>query len=989
MGQIVFNGQKPKYCNLEAITTGNHATDVPKAGEIWLIDSTNSSKPDGKGKYDYYIVGDNSHTASQLAENKIRIDDNDVIVIDSTPTSGSDHAVSSNGVYEALGAKADKSNVYTKSETYTQAEVNAAIATGGTIDNALDSNSNNAVKNKVIKEAIDRKQDAISNVTVSVDANTGTPSGTATFSNNTLELSFSNLKGEKGDTGSPGARGIQGVTGPKGPKGDAGITGDASSLVIKQAIDVEETYVDTDVAGAETVKTLTGEGLSNEEVIARALVEFASYFEDGYRFKGLITPESSVGTQIQKAAYIGFEGTYNNLGDSTFSILSDYIGLFTYDGTNWELKTVSIVGSTYQKITDFSDWEVGYIDSNGKVLTTGDAAVARYKFIKILAGQTITVETGYSVTGIRKKDMTPISGTAVNTRNVFTYTADTTEYIYVCVCATGTWATQTPPVVTLSDVGHVYINKNHIIDFDGTEVDVTDKKSEYSVVSAKSLKKRNIVTEKDGLWLRGYVTSNKVLNNTTNGSVYKFKNDNYSYLYAYIPSLKTGNEHLNYAVSFFNDEETNENTFIDGIIYSNVSNHEVKTSIPDGCKYIYVSAGIDNGIAYRNTTVRLFRDSSFLSVKDLLENFNLNKDSTIFGGNEFITSMYSNYGKYIQLRNNIGKKKNVWNVSISNNDFRFIFFSDVHGQKDTAERIISLANLWAEEGYVDCVINSGDVIYDDPTDSYDWYKNIVENSNVDILTAPGNHDYIYNNKGSKQLCYSNVIATTVSNVESIVQPSDAVEESRLYYYKDYNNIRVICIYVRAADDTELAWLKGVLSDAITNEKHVIIVNHCPFAPAIALPAYSNAEEFLNNNPNSFYSSLSLIPNYPTTGFTNSDTPIPASYALAVKEFQDGGGQFICWLSGHCHTDTFYDVLDHETYGYQFMINTSCASSSIGSPDSMRFGSYGNADTYNYIAVDTTKKIFELIRIGNNVDMVGRSRIFFAYHYGVHRIIANY
>ena len=76
MGQIVFNGQKPKYCNLTAITTGSKKDYLIPDGEIWLIDSTNTSKTDGTGKYDYYIKGDGSKTASQLAENKIKIDDN-------------------------------------------------------------------------------------------------------------------------------------------------------------------------------------------------------------------------------------------------------------------------------------------------------------------------------------------------------------------------------------------------------------------------------------------------------------------------------------------------------------------------------------------------------------------------------------------------------------------------------------------------------------------------------------------------------------------------------------------------------------------------------------------------------------------------------------------------------------------------------------------------------------------------------------------------
>lgn len=73
MGQIVFNNQKPVYCNLAAITNGSHKNDVPTVGQIWLVDSKNLSKPDGTGKYDKYIVGDvEHHTAKWLAENDLR-----------------------------------------------------------------------------------------------------------------------------------------------------------------------------------------------------------------------------------------------------------------------------------------------------------------------------------------------------------------------------------------------------------------------------------------------------------------------------------------------------------------------------------------------------------------------------------------------------------------------------------------------------------------------------------------------------------------------------------------------------------------------------------------------------------------------------------------------------------------------------------------------------------------------------------------------------
>lgn len=73
MGQIVFNGQRPKYCNLQAIRQGGqHVNDVLALKEVWLVDTTNSNKGDyGTGRYDAYIVGDDIKTAGQLPLNYI------------------------------------------------------------------------------------------------------------------------------------------------------------------------------------------------------------------------------------------------------------------------------------------------------------------------------------------------------------------------------------------------------------------------------------------------------------------------------------------------------------------------------------------------------------------------------------------------------------------------------------------------------------------------------------------------------------------------------------------------------------------------------------------------------------------------------------------------------------------------------------------------------------------------------------------------------
>lgn len=74
MGQIVFNGQRPKYCNIQAIQEGGqHVNDAVSLNEIWLVDTSNSLKSDkGTGRYDAYIVGDGIKTAGQLAATDLK-----------------------------------------------------------------------------------------------------------------------------------------------------------------------------------------------------------------------------------------------------------------------------------------------------------------------------------------------------------------------------------------------------------------------------------------------------------------------------------------------------------------------------------------------------------------------------------------------------------------------------------------------------------------------------------------------------------------------------------------------------------------------------------------------------------------------------------------------------------------------------------------------------------------------------------------------------
>lgn len=118
MGQIVNRGNVKAVVNLQAIQTvaqnsnltqdGSKASTVLANGEIWLIDTTNSKSGNGDGKYDSYIVGDDTTIASELVV--YNIEDKEY---DSTKFSG-------------LGKKVLPKNIVSNKNVLTQEMVNNA-----------------------------------------------------------------------------------------------------------------------------------------------------------------------------------------------------------------------------------------------------------------------------------------------------------------------------------------------------------------------------------------------------------------------------------------------------------------------------------------------------------------------------------------------------------------------------------------------------------------------------------------------------------------------------------------------------------------------------------------------------------------------------------------------------------------------------------------------------------------------------------------------
>lgn len=327
----------------------------------------------------------------------------------------------------------------------------------------------------------------------------------------------------------------------------------------------------------------------------------------------------------------------------------------------------------------------------------------------------------------------------------------------------------------------------------------------------------------------------------------------------------------------------------------------------------------------------------------------------------------------------IHKDKNLKRNQLNHrSDFRFIHFSDIHGDVKELERIIELSNTWGST-YLDAVINSGDIAEQYLTTTpITWYNDRIGGLQLPLITAIGNHD-------TKQNCtasyvYTNVLKpsiTLLSQKKTVVQPTDAETNGYNYYYVDFNSvvpnrtyvIRVIVLDGLTTDgfwnNTERTWLNNVLSDAHTNNYYVLICLH------------TSQQSFTQINCN-----FSVTPYSKATDTWNSSPDIFDD----VQTFIDGGGKFLCYTIGHSHMDGFlYPISNGITLNKQPMFMIQCAhhadgnfATGVRATDNSEYSPY--FDSFNYMCVDIAKGIIKVMRIGVDFDVRGVSKQVMVYDF---------
>lgn len=321
-------------------------------------------------------------------------------------------------------------------------------------------------------------------------------------------------------------------------------------------------------------------------------------------------------------------------------------------------------------------------------------------------------------------------------------------------------------------------------------------------------------------------------------------------------------------------------------------------------------------------------------------------------------------------------------------DFNCIFFSDIHANTINMSRIVELANSWGNE-YIDVILNGGDTVSNNITDSLSWYNTEVNNSTIDVLTAVGNHDawtdnWVYANPAS---VYNAIIAPIISKVSNVIQPANAATTGKLYYYKDYGRVRVIVIEASTFDSTtpywdstQNSWMQEVLENARINNLAVICLTHAPFAKsdgeidsAISFNSWTGGylQNVADDKSSILHDGLSTI----DVALANVDT------------FINSGGKFICWLAGHTHIDYFVKSIKHPK---QVMFVTASANSDIGPDYAVSTDKSGQLyDCMTYIGIDINKMWLKLLRIGKNIDGYMRKKNVLVYDLINQKTITNY
>ena len=276
--------------------------------------------------------------------------------------------------------------------------------------------------------------------------------------------------------------------------------------------------------------------------------------------------------------------------------------------------------------------------------------------------------------------------------------------------------------------------------------------------------------------------------------------------------------------------------------------------------------------------------------------------------------------------------------------------------------------------YLDDALHLGDTVGNslDPNHPFDFWDVFPDSLNV-----IGNHDCVYYEKIDGKYKYRHVGEKTKYETYlkkyvkswNIVQPADAEEKSKCYWYKDYNNdIRLVGIDCMCPNNKEqLDWFAKTLEDAKNKKLRVVVATHIP--PTVV------EKDIVKCN----FSSLDYD--------SSSDGRQLAKFLAIIDAFIESGGDFVCWLAGHNHRDS----IGYASFAKQkqLVIIFECATDFMWWTDANHVYNTETAGCWTIIAFESLTNNIKLSRFGNNFDHYMRHKGTLCYNYKDHKLVSQY
>ena len=297
----------------------------------------------------------------------------------------------------------------------------------------------------------------------------------------------------------------------------------------------------------------------------------------------------------------------------------------------------------------------------------------------------------------------------------------------------------------------------------------------------------------------------------------------------------------------------------------------------------------------------------------------------------------------------------------------FIHFSDVHQASDLWKRICDYMDEYHNQ--IPFALHTGDYVKASELQYTDLYA-VQSPENGYILNCVGNHDTYADNAGTTTEPASTVFSRLFNHISDWGVTFGSATNA-MYYYKDFadEGIRLIVIDQYYWDDAENTWFRNLLDDAITNDLAVITAGHVCSAP---LPMNKRVDcTFTTYDAwNQGVSELVIVQN---PGFDD-----------ILKDFVDGGGEFVCHLSGHFH----HDIMGYTENDILNVVIECATNDHAGWCDSERKVGTKGYDCFNIVSVDRSLHTIRLVRVGNNFDFYGREKNVLCYDYLNKQVITN-